>query len=192
MTPSLGARDGHFVLESGMHTDRWFDLDALFCDPSAAAAEIERLAGLLKPYAPDAICGPMIGGALLAQAVATRMNRSFLYTQRTADDDGATMFAARYALPRAQRSIATGRRVAIVDDMISAGSSARATHHALVDAGASVVAIGTLHLSGDVARIHFDDAGIPLVAIEQRPRNAWTPDACPLCRVGQTLTHPEG
>jgi orotate phosphoribosyltransferase len=192
MNPSLGARDGHFMLESGMHTDRWFDLDALFCEPSVVGAQIERLGGLLAHYVPDAICGPMIGGALLAQAVATRMGLRFFYSQRVADDNDATMFAARYALPHGQQPVASGRRVAIVDDMVSAGSSVRATHRALIDAGASVVVVGTLHLSGDVAKIHFDEAGIPLVAVKQRPFNLWSPDACPLCRIGQPLTNPEG
>jgi len=73
MSAMFGASTGHFVLESGLHSDRWFDLDALFSDPSAIAASVDELATLLAPFEATAICGPMVGGAFLAQALATRM-----------------------------------------------------------------------------------------------------------------------
>jgi orotate phosphoribosyltransferase len=184
MSAMFGASTGHFVLESGLHTDRWFDLDALFSDPSAIAASVDELATLLAPFEATAICGPMVGGAFLAQALATRMGLHFLHTQRSGSDATSALFATRYELPQVQRDLARGRRVAIVDDMISAGSSTRATHVALNEADAVVVAIGTLHLSGNEAEEHFSRLGLPLVAIERHALELWRPDECPLCRRG--------
>lgn len=190
MTHAIPARDGHFVLESGLHTDRWYDLDALFNDPRAIEPAIERLAALLAPHRPTAICGPMVGGALLAHTIAARMGSRFLYTQRGPDEANGGLFKARYALPAGQHGLSLGQRVAIVDDMISAGSSTRATFASLCERGATVVAIGTLHLSGDTALQHFDALGIPLEAVERRPFRLWKPTACPLCAQGLGFVEP--
>lgn len=78
---TLPARRGHFLLESGYHSDLWFSLDALFLDPHAIAPVVDRLADLLRPYSVSAICGALLGGAFLAQALAMRMGLHFYYTQ---------------------------------------------------------------------------------------------------------------
>ena len=69
---ALPARRGHFALESGYHTDLWLTLDALFVDPVAIAPLVAALAGRLRAHAPTAVCGPLLGGAFLAQAIAAR------------------------------------------------------------------------------------------------------------------------
>ena len=54
------SRNGHFLLESGYHSDTWFDLDALFVDPAAIAPQVDALAELLRPHYVSAICGPLL------------------------------------------------------------------------------------------------------------------------------------
>ncbi len=186
----LSARHGHFRLESGLHADRWFDLDALFCDTRHVASSIDRLATALRRFAPTAVCGPMVGGAFLAQAVAMRLDARFHYTEAHGTSGGDALFAARYRLPPAQVAALAGARVAVVDDMISAGSSVRATIDALTEASASVVAVGTLYLSGTVAVDHFAAIDMPLVALERYAIGTWTPAECPLCRRGDPLDSP--
>jgi len=134
----LPTRQGHFRLESGYHTDVWITLDALFTDLRGVAASVDHLAERLRPYDLAAICGPFVGGAFLALLLAERLNAKFVYTQ-PADLDPGAMFGARYSLtPELARQVA-GCRVAVVDDMISAGSSVRATIDAIQAARASVV-----------------------------------------------------
>jgi orotate phosphoribosyltransferase len=182
-------RTGHFVLESGMHTDCWFDLDGLFVDSTSIATAIESLSEALSPFDPWAICGPLLGGAFLAQRLALRMGARFIFSRLVDSDRSAGLFGARYSLPHALRGIALGKRVAVVDDMISAGSSVRATVTELEQIGAIVVAVGTLYLSGDVAASHFASRNTPLVAIERRPLALWPPTECPLCRANEPITH---
>jgi orotate phosphoribosyltransferase len=64
--------EGHFVLESGLHTDRWYDLETLFCDAETITPALDRLVAELGPHRPTAICGPLVGGAFLAQRIARR------------------------------------------------------------------------------------------------------------------------
>jgi orotate phosphoribosyltransferase len=75
----------------------------------------------------------------------------------------------------------SGHRIALVDDVISAGSSVRATAGALVAADASIVVVGTLFVLGRIALDHFRDLGIPVESLGQREFNLWQPSTCPLC-----------
>lgn len=122
----LPARQGHFLLESGYHTDLWFTLDALFVAPRELAPLITMLARRLAPYGASAVCGPLLGGAFLAQAVAAALGVDFFFTERVATPPAAGLFTAEYRLPVELQRRMGGHRVAIVDDVISGGSSVRA------------------------------------------------------------------
>lgn len=52
----------------------------------------------------------------------------------------------------------------MVDDVISAGSSVRATVAALAAAGASTIVVGALLVLGDAALIHFAEQDAPFLA----------------------------
>ena len=79
---ALPCREGHFLLESGYHSDLWFDLDALFVDTERIAPLIRALANQLRPYEPTAICGPLLGGAFLALAIARELKLKFYFTRQ--------------------------------------------------------------------------------------------------------------
>ncbi len=179
----VAARRGHFRLESGYHGALWLDLDALFADARAVDPLVTRLADALGAHAPDLVCGPLLGGAFLAQLVALKLGVPFCFTERVPDDvaDGGALFRARYALPRAFADRVRGERVALVDDVVSAGSSLRATDDVLVSHGATIAAVGALLLLGDAGADHFDALGIPVEAPLRAPYEIWPPDACPLC-----------
>jgi len=187
---SLPARRGHFLLESGFHTDLWFNLDALFVAPSDLAPQIASLSELLSPYSISAVCGPLLGGAFLAQAVASYMGLRFYYTQQVPAKIPGSLFAAEYQLPPELRRKVGNERVAIVDDVVSAGSSVRATAENLITTGAQTVVVGTLMVLGSQAVDHFAARGIPLVALARQDFNLWAPAECPLCRAGASLENP--
>jgi orotate phosphoribosyltransferase len=187
---ALAAREGHFLLESGMHAGQWLDLDAVFVEPAAIAPAVDALATLLAPSSPSAICGPLLGGAFLAQALATRMRVRFYCAERVADAGGGGLFKAAYRIPAGQRGRLSGERLAVVDDVISAGSSVRATISDVLSAGAQVVAVGALMTLGDVGRAHISSLGLPLLAPAHREFAVWAPDACPLCAQGLALERP--
>lgn len=181
------ARRGHFVLESGYHTDLWLSLDALFVDPAALAPQVAALADLLRPHGPTAVCGPLLGGAFLAQALATQMGLRFYVAQPAPSIADGGLYSAVYDLPADQRRRVAGERIALVDEVISAGSSVRATDAALAAAGATTVVVGSLLVLGDRAVDHFAARGVPLVALARQPFTLWPPTACPLCAEGAPL-----
>jgi orotate phosphoribosyltransferase len=187
---ALPARSGHFLLESGYHADLWFTLDLLFVNPSTVAPLIAGLAEQLRGYRADAVCGPLMGGAFLAQSLATILGTAFYYTEPATSSGATTLFGAEYRLPPDLGRAVRGLKVAVVDDVISAGSSVRATVAALDAAGASTVVVGSLVTLGDVATAHFATRGVPLESLGRQDFTMWKPSDCPLCRDGVLLEDP--
>lgn len=183
----VSARSGHFLLESGYHADTWFDLDALFVDPAAIASQVEALAALIRPHEVSAVCGPLLGGAFLAQAVAAAMGVRFYYCEKDAIDSSSALFGVRYRLPAGLREQASKERFAVVDDVISAGSSVRAVVSELDAAGATTVVVGSLLILGTKATEYFASMNVPVVAPDRRGFQTWLPNDCPLCRSGVSL-----
>lgn len=187
---ALPARRGHFLLESGYHAELWLTLDAMFVDPARVAPLVDALADRLRPHRVTAVCGPLLGGAFLAQALATGLGVAFYYAEPVPVPADAGLFRAEYRLPAELRRRVRGERVAVVDDVISAGSSVRATIAALASAGASVSVVAAPLVLGDAAVTHFARAGVPMEMLAHRDFTLWKPDACPLCRDGVPLEDP--
>lgn len=182
----VGARRGHFRLESGLHSALWLDLDGLFAEPARIAPFVAALADLLRPHRPEVVCGPLLGGAFLAQRVAQLLDAEFWYTEPDRARDSAALFSARYRLPDALAGRSSGQRIALVDDAMSAGSSLRATYDAVAPK-ARVVAVGALLQLGTIGADHFVGLEVPVVAVASRPFEVWTPDHCPHCAAGKPL-----
>ena len=176
---AVGASRGHFAYESGHHGDLWLDLDSLFVDPARAERIAAALAERLEPLALDAVCGPLVGGALLAQAVGAHLGIDLLYAER---HDGP-----RYRVPDTVRAHAAGRTFAIVDDVVNAGSATRATYSELVDAGARPVAVAALLTLGTAVPAFARERGLELESLAALPNALWEPDDCPLCAAGVPL-----
>jgi orotate phosphoribosyltransferase len=181
----LAARSGHFQMESGFHSERWFDLDRLFAEPRRLQPFVVELAARLARYRVEAVCGPMSGGAKLAALVARELGLPSYAAARTeADDAAAKMFAVRYTLSAEDRQHIGGCAVAIVDDAISAGSAVRGTFADLVNCGARPVVIGALIVFGDKAQPFATGHGLALEGLVHTEFAIWAPPACPLCRTG--------
>lgn len=183
----VNGRRGHFLLESGLHGGLWLDLDALFTHPSRIVPLVSALADALRPHGADAVCGPLLGGAFVAMRVAEALGVEFWYTQRVAPGEPGGLFKARYVLPSALRERARGRRVAMVDDVMSAGSSLRATSDELAAHGAEPVVAGALLVLGTAGLEHFAGRGIAVEAVARESYDLWPPSDCPLCRAGTPL-----
>ena len=195
MLEHIPSRAGHFLLESGFHTDRWFTLDALFEDPSELAPRVSELAGRLAAYQPAIVCGPLLGGAFLAQLLAVELGVRFAYTEPvdpSSPEPSTTesLFAASYRLPEALCQGVRGHSVAVVDDVVSAGSSVRATVRSLVAAGGAPIVVGSLAVLGSAALEHFAEQGLAVETLERQDFELWSPADCALCRAGVRLEDP--
>ena len=179
-------RRGHFRLESGHHSALWLDLDALFADSQAIAPFVGALVAQLRGHAVEAVCGPLLGGAFLAQLVAQSLAAEFCFTERSVVK-AEGLFGTRYELPAAHRTRVRSRRVAVVDDVMSAGSALRGSLAALQAEGAIPVVAGALLVLGDLGAGYLARQHLPLAAVLREDYELWTPAACPMCMAGEPL-----
>jgi orotate phosphoribosyltransferase len=183
----LDGRRGHFQTESGYHGEWWFDLDALFERPGRLRPFVRELGRRIAAHRIDAVCGPMTGGAKLAEMIAGDLDVGCFFTGRFERAGATDLFLVEYRLPAAQRGKVRGKAVAIVDDAVSAGSAARGTDADLRACGARPVALGALFIFGGAAARFAAEKGLALEAIAQMPLGVWPPSDCPLCKAGIAL-----
>ena len=181
------ARRGHFQMESGLHCGLWFDLESAVVDQAALDPFVTQLAQLLRRHDVEAVCGPMIGGAFLAQLLARLLGSEFYFTAPANEPHTA---AVRYQLPAGVGHRMLGKRVAVVDDVISAGSSLRATLAAIEPHGAIPVVVGALYVLGVTGAEFLKERGLRIETTGRKPFESWRPAECPLCAAGIPLEDP--
>ena len=184
ITTLLASRRGHFQMESGYHAGSWFELGGLFDHPDALSPFVSELARRLSAHRVDAVCGPMTGGAKLAELISAELRIRSFVSERIETAGATGSFPIRYEVPAPQRPALQRLSVAIVDDAISAGSAVRGCYADLIACGARPVALGALVVFGDAAAAFAAENGMALEAIERLPFDMWRPADCPLCRAG--------
>lgn len=176
----VAARRGHFVYESGHHGDLWLDLDPLFVDARRTRSWAVALAERAAACRPEFVCGPLTGGAFVAQLLAVEIGAGFIFAERSVSAEGSV----QYRIPESLRQALAGRRVLLVDDAINAGSALRATLTDLLDCRAEVAGLASLLTLGEAAAHLAQQHNVPLFTLASLERGLWPPEACPLCQAG--------
>jgi orotate phosphoribosyltransferase len=171
--------EGHFLLSSGLHSQRYLQCARVLMDPPVATRLGAQLAEMLRPVlsgAPGAVVAPALGGVLVAHEVARALGCRGLFTER--QDGGMTL--------RRGFALAPGEPVVVVEDVITTGGSTREVIDAVVARGARVVAVGCLvDRSGGRA-----DLGVPRRSLLTLEVPTWEAALCPLCAQGGTPEKP--
>jgi orotate phosphoribosyltransferase len=173
------ATRGHFRYESGHHGDLWLDLDALLVDARAVHGWAAALAEQVAACRPEVVCGPLTGGAFVAQALAAATGAAFVFAERKLVERNVD-----YRIPDGLRTRLAGRRVVLADDAVNAGSALLAT---LADArrcGAEPAGFASLITLGDAAASIAARHGMPFAYLIALERSLWPAQECPLCAAG--------
>ena len=123
--------------------------------------------------------------------VATALDVEFYFTEPALGPQRDSLFPVKYRLPSPMRALIAGKRVAIANDVINAGSAVRGTYEDLKLCGAEPVVVGTLAILGTAALSYFTERGVRLESLAQLPNDLWLPQECPLCASGEPLDNPE-
>jgi orotate phosphoribosyltransferase len=188
----MAPRTGHFRFESGHHGDRWLEPDLLLQRPTLLRPFAIALSQRLRRHGFESVCGPLTGGAFLAQMVAEQCDVAFAFAERFAPPPSDALYQVRYRIPDALRDGLRGASVAIVNDVTNAGSAVRGTYEDLVACGARPVAFGTLIALGDSPSAFAAANHLALESLETLPNNLWTPADCSLCADGVPLEDRSG
>ena len=183
----VSACRGHFVFESGHHGDLWLDLELLCLRPGVVRPFAAELAKRLSTRNVDTVCGPLVEGAFVALLVAEELGVEFVYAERIEHPERGGLFPVEYRLPAVLREKVRGKRVAIVNDVINAGSAVQGAAADLKACGAELAGIACLMTLGDAAAEIAAQYGVPLYTLATQEIGLWTPEECPLCRTGVPL-----
>jgi orotate phosphoribosyltransferase len=180
---ALAASRGHFLYESGHHGDLWLDLDALLVDARRTRGWASALAQRAMACRPEFVCGPLTGGAFVAQALAAEMGAGFAFAERLVSETGAV----HYRVTGSLRGRLRGRRVLLVDDAVNAGSAWLSTLADLEDCHSELAGLACLLTLGEAASRIAAQHGVPLLTLASLERGMWVPEECPLCASGVPL-----
>jgi orotate phosphoribosyltransferase len=180
---AVAASRGHFLYESGHHGDLWLDLEALFVDARRARGWASALAERVVACRPNFVCGPLTGGAFVAQSLAAEIGVGFIFAERSV----SAMGSVRYRIPESLRGALYGRRVLLVDDAVNAGSALLATLTDLLDCGSVLAGFASLLTLGEAASHIAQQHGAPFFTLASLERGMWLPEECPLCQLGAPL-----
>ncbi|MGH9451590.1 MAG: orotate phosphoribosyltransferase [Terriglobia bacterium] len=168
--------DGHFILSSGLHSDRYIQCALVLQHPRVAEQLCAALAEKFKALGAGVVVAPALGGILVAHEVARALGARALFTER---QDGEMRLRRGFTLE-------PGEAALVVEDVITTGLSTRETMKCAEAAGARVVGAGALiDRSGGAV-----DLGVPKEALVALQVQNYDPPACPLCKAGIPAAKP--
>lgn len=162
--------EGHFLLSSGLHSDRFLQSELIMQYPFVVEKVVEELALKIYDLPFTTVVSPAIGGIRFGYELARQLKKRTLFTERV-----ETEMTFRRGF-----SLAKGEKVIIAEDVVTTGKSTKECMDAVTAAGGEIVAITCLiDRSGGKAK--FDYPFFPLVQLDVK---TFDPADCPLCKQG--------
>ena len=168
--------DGHFVLRSGMHSNKFFQCALLFRYPVVAEKLCRTLAERMKDLGAETVISPAVGGILVGQELARALGIQAIFADKEND---------QLVLKRGF-TIRPGEKIIVAEDVVTKGGRVQQTIDLVLSLGGIPVGVGivTDRSGGKV------DFGIPLFSLIKLDLPTFDPAACPLCKEGKPLTRP--
>ena len=167
---------GHFVLTSGLHSDRYAQCARIFEYPQIARLICADLVEKLEDIPVDLVMGAAVGGITLAYEVARQLDVPNIFAER---ENGQLRLRRGFAIPE-------GARVLLVEDVVTTARTVNEMLPLIGDAGASVSAIACI-LDRTNGNVQFD---VPFVSELAITVQNYDPSACPLCAEGSVAVEP--
>jgi orotate phosphoribosyltransferase len=174
-------KQGHFVLSSGRHSDRYIEKFDIIRDPVTTSRMLADAVPEVAAMSPDVVVGPTTGGIILAFELARQLGVRSAYAEREANGSNDREI-------RRGTTFIPGSRVVVIDDILTTGGSILETLAALSEHPVEVVGIVVM-VDRSNGRTAFGD--IPLLPLVRMEVRSWSdPENCPLCLTGEPLTKP--
>jgi len=161
---------GHFLLSSGLHSDKYLQCALVMQYPDIAARIGAAMADLFSDAKPECVVGPAIGGIVVAQEVARALGVRAMFAEREA---GVMTLRRGF-------TVGNGERVLVVEDIITTGGSVQELVDAMNRMGANAIGVGVIiDRSGGKARFN-----IPFKPLARLEVATFAESECPLCHKG--------
>lgn len=219
-------KEGHFILRSGQHSNLYINKDEIILNPMAHTVVISQLISEVFRHLDnndfDIVTGPAVAGICFAAPVALRMGKQFVYPEKQLVKIGENSLGNLQEYNMVFRDnfkkAIKGRRVILIEDIITTGGSVDKTAQAIFDCGGDVVGIcciwnrnptikymakwSTMRVFNDIMYTGTNCAiqecpdtssvdKIPVYCLVSETVESWEEGECPLCKQCIPLTDPK-
>ena len=160
---------GHFLLSSGLHSDRYLQCALVLAQPGAAE-QLGKALAAKSAAKPDLVLSPAMGGLMIGHEVARAFGVRHYFTERV---DGVVQLRRGFALK-------PGEKVIVVEDVVTTGKSTKEVFEVIRASGANVIGALSIIDRTDGAL----DLQAPYSALWKVSIKAWKAGECPLCKTG--------
>jgi len=175
--------EGHFLLSSGRHGDRYFQCARLLEYPDRAAAALSAVAEAIRADMKagklqiDAVVGPAMGGIIVAYELGRQLGLPAFFTER---DDTGTMTLRRGF------EVKPGQNILIAEDVVTTAKSSGESARVLEEMGGRISALVCIV----DRRAQSVEVPWPFYAACRVDAANWDAGDCELCKKGLPLVKP--
>ncbi|MGD9568230.1 MAG: orotate phosphoribosyltransferase [Sedimentibacter sp.] len=166
--------EGHFLLSSGKHSNRYCQCAKLMQYPDKTAKVISIVADKVKDLGIDVVVGPAMGGITAAYELGRQLNIRAIFTER--ENNVMTL--------RRGFEIKPGEKILIMEDVVTTGKSSVETAKVLENHGGEVIGIGCI-VDRKSSEIH-----LPIYSAVELEFETYDSNSCPLCNDGSVPVKP--
>ena len=169
-------QEGHFVLSSGRHADKYLQCARVLQHPDYANELGENIAGLWQNEEIDVVVGPAMGGIIVSYVTAQALGVRSIFTERK---DGQMKLRRSFEL-------SPGDRVLVVEDVVTTGGSVKEVIELLEKKDIKIVGISSIvDRSGGMASFTYNYKPVLQIFV-----NSYPAEECELCKKGVPITKP--
>jgi len=183
--------EGHFILSSGNHSNRYLQSAKVLEDPKRAKILADALADMIQKAGVevDTVCAPALGGILAGYELARSLNVRSIFVERK---EGGMELRRGFQVKK-------GEKIIICEDIITTGGSAMEASAIIEELGAEVVAFASLANRGFCQREGSTSeakaecklpSSTPFFALDDFTFEMYTPEECPMCKAGSQAIKP--
>jgi orotate phosphoribosyltransferase len=168
--------EGHFLLSSGLHSDKYLQCALIMQYPAIAERLINDL--VLQTYHLDftTVVSPAVGGIRFGYEFARQLRKRSLFTERV---DNVVQFRRGFV-------VKPNEKIVIAEDVVTTGKSTKECMQAVRDAGGDIQAVVSL-VDRSSGEAQFD---VPFISLLQIDVHTYDPSDCPLCKQGLPAIKP--
>ncbi len=168
--------EGHFLLSSGLHSDKYFQCAKVLQYPEYSILLCNILSNKLDPESFNLIVSPALGGILVGYELGRQLNKRNIFTERENNEMKL----------RRGFQIQPEDNVLICEDVITTLKSSNEVRKVVEEYGAKVTGYACLvDRSNDLV-----SENNKITSVIKIPITTFEPDICPLCKTGIPVIKP--
>lgn len=162
--------EGHFLLSSGRHSDKYCQCAKLLQYPDKAGEVLSVVADKLRKVDFDIIVGPAMGGIIVSYELAKQLKKPGIFAER---QNGNMTIRRGFQIMKGQKAI-------ISEDVITTGKSSLEVAKVIEKLGGEVSALCCIvdRRSNDV------NLPYPVYSCVKLNINTYVKEECPMCKKG--------